>query len=95
VYSLDRYLFRRSKIRFAAALKQPVTYHHVEWWDRAEGALPNPDVQYPEPERAGAFLCSDRRLFRYKFLAGQDQQLAWTGFGGQAQMRVLLRLIWE
>jgi hypothetical protein len=67
----------------------------VEWWDRAEGALPNPDVQYPEPERAGALLCSDRRLFRYNFLAGQDQQLGWTAFGGQAQMRVLLRLIWN
>jgi uncharacterized protein len=45
---------------FAAALKQPATYKRVEWWDRDEGALPNPDVQYPELEQAAAFLCTDR-----------------------------------
>ena len=45
---------------FAAALKQPVTYKRVEWWDRSEGALPNSDVQYPELEQAAAFLCTDR-----------------------------------
>jgi uncharacterized protein len=45
---------------FAAALKQPVTYKRVEWWDKDEGALPNLDVQYPELEQAAAFLCTDR-----------------------------------
>jgi uncharacterized protein len=45
---------------FAAALRQPVTYKRVEWWDQHEGALPNPDVQYPELEQAAAFLCTDR-----------------------------------
>jgi uncharacterized protein YyaL (SSP411 family) len=45
---------------FAAALRQPVTYKRVEWWDQNEGALPNPDVQYPELQQAAAFLCTDR-----------------------------------
>jgi uncharacterized protein len=45
---------------FAAALKQPVAYKRVEWWDKDEGALPNPDVQYPELKQAAAFLCTDR-----------------------------------
>jgi hypothetical protein len=39
-----------------------VTYKRVEWWDQNEGALPNPDVQYPELQQAAAFLCTDRRL---------------------------------
>jgi uncharacterized protein YyaL (SSP411 family) len=45
---------------FATALKQPVAYKRVEWLDKDEGALPNPDVQYPELEQAAAFLCTDR-----------------------------------
>ena len=44
---------------FAAALKQPVTYKSVEWWDRSEGPLPNPDVEYPDLGEAAAFLCQD------------------------------------
>jgi uncharacterized protein YyaL (SSP411 family) len=49
-----------ARVLFAAALKQPVTYKRVEWWDQNEGALPNPDVQYPELQQAAAFLCTDR-----------------------------------
>jgi len=45
---------------FATALRQPVPYKRVEWWDHSQGALPNPDVQYPELEQAAAFLCTDR-----------------------------------
>jgi len=45
---------------FAAALKQPGAYKRIEWWDKDEGALPNPDMQYPELEQAAAFLCTDR-----------------------------------
>ena len=37
-----------------------LTYKRVEWWDQREGALPNPDVQYPELEQAAAFVCTDR-----------------------------------
>ncbi|MGI9088357.1 MAG: hypothetical protein ACR2HH_11555, partial [Chthoniobacterales bacterium] len=45
---------------FAAALKEPANDKRVEWWDRAEGPLPNPDVPYPELEKAAAFVCTDR-----------------------------------
>jgi len=46
---------------FLAAIAQPATYKRVEWWDQREGGLPNPDVQYPEVEKAAAFICTDRR----------------------------------
>jgi uncharacterized protein len=46
---------------FLAAIAQPATYKRVEGWDQGEGALPNPDVQYPEVEKAAAFICTDRR----------------------------------
>jgi uncharacterized protein YyaL (SSP411 family) len=45
---------------FAAALRRPVSYKRLEWWDPDEGALPNPDVQYPKLDSAAAFLCNDR-----------------------------------
>jgi uncharacterized protein YyaL (SSP411 family) len=36
-------------------------YKRAEWWDRDEGALPNPDVNYPPIARPAAFVCTDRR----------------------------------
>jgi hypothetical protein len=45
---------------FAAAQRAPGGYKRIEWWDRAEGGLPNPDVQYPELPRAAGFVCTDR-----------------------------------
>jgi uncharacterized protein len=45
---------------FASALKQPATYKRIEWLDRTEGALPNPDVQYPDLDSAAAYVCTDR-----------------------------------
>ncbi len=42
----------------AAALRYPSDYLQIEWWDRAEGALPNQRVQYPQLERAAAFACT-------------------------------------
>jgi len=44
---------------FAAATSYPAVYRRVEWWDRREGNLPNPDVQYPELPQAAAFICTD------------------------------------
>ena len=38
----------------------PVFYKRVDWWDRAEGPLANPDVTYPELDEAAAFLCTNR-----------------------------------
>ena len=46
---------------FHAALKVPAWYKRVEWWDRQEGDLPNPDVRYPQLDRAAAFLCTEKR----------------------------------
>jgi uncharacterized protein YyaL (SSP411 family) len=41
-----------------AALRYPSNYLRVDWWDRAEGALPNPDIHYPALSRAAAYACS-------------------------------------
>jgi uncharacterized protein YyaL (SSP411 family) len=45
---------------FTSALQYPETNKRLEWWDTREGKLPNPDVQYPELEKAAAFVCTDR-----------------------------------
>jgi uncharacterized protein YyaL (SSP411 family) len=41
-----------------AALRYPSVYRRVDWWDKREGAMPNPDVRYPELARAAAFICT-------------------------------------
>ncbi len=43
-----------------AALRIPAGFRRVEWWDSAEGALRNDDVQYPQLKRAAAFVCTER-----------------------------------
>ncbi len=45
---------------YQTVLAQPGVFRRVEWWDRAEGPLPNADVEYPKLERAAAFVCVDR-----------------------------------
>lgn len=37
------------------------TYKRLEWFDPAEGPLPNPDVQYPRSSHAAAFVCTGNR----------------------------------
>jgi len=44
-----------------AALRVPGVYRRIEWWDRAEGPLPNADVAYPALERPAAFFCAEGR----------------------------------
>lgn len=39
------------------AIRYPALYRRIEWWDRAEGPMPNPDVQYPDLGKAAAFIC--------------------------------------
>ena len=46
---------------FASAQGHPEGYKRVEWWDRTEGPMPNPDVQYPELPRAAAYVCAQNR----------------------------------
>jgi len=42
----------------AAALRYPVVYRRIDWWETREGAMPNPDVRYPQLARAAAFICT-------------------------------------
>ena len=44
---------------YAAALRYPADYLQIDWLDRAEGELPNHEIQYPEMEHAAAFACAD------------------------------------
>ena len=44
----------------AAARALPATYVRLDWWDKREGPLPNPDITYPELDTAAAFACGDR-----------------------------------
>ncbi len=46
---------------FKEALRYPTSYKRVEWWDTAEGPLPNPDVTYPSLPQAAAFICTNKR----------------------------------
>ncbi len=45
---------------YRAALSYPGLYKRAEWWDPAEGKLPNHDVEYPDLGEAAAFACSNR-----------------------------------
>lgn len=45
---------------YAAGLKYPAAYKRIEWWDKREGPMPNPDVKYPELGKAAAFACADK-----------------------------------
>ena len=49
----------KAQALFKAAVRYPAGYRRIEWWDRREGALPNPDVQYPELPEAAAFVCTN------------------------------------
>jgi uncharacterized protein YyaL (SSP411 family) len=42
---------------FRVAIRHPVFHKRVEWFDPAEGPLPNADVEYPKLEGPAAFLC--------------------------------------
>lgn len=46
---------------FSTLQHLPQWYKRIEWWDRAEGNLPNPDVGYPPTKRAAAFVCTESR----------------------------------
>lgn len=46
---------------YQKALTYPGSYRRIEWWDKSEGEMPNPDVQYPALPRAAAFACANQR----------------------------------
>ncbi len=54
---------------FTSALKYPISYKQVEWWDRGEGALPNSDVEFPDLKRAAAFICASERCSKPAYSA--------------------------
>ncbi|HEY6251245.1 MAG TPA: hypothetical protein VI685_14910, partial [Candidatus Angelobacter sp.] len=64
---------------FNAALAYPSSYKRLEWWDRREGNLPNPDVQYPELKTAAAFICTTTTcsspIFKVEDLAARVDRL--------------------
>jgi uncharacterized protein YyaL (SSP411 family) len=44
---------------FDSAIRHAVVYRRIEWWDRREGNMPNPDVRYPQLPRPAAFICTN------------------------------------
>ncbi len=44
---------------FKAAIAGPAVYSRIEFYDRAEGVLPNSDVEYPDLGKAAVFSCGD------------------------------------
>ncbi len=50
-----------AKSLFKAGLNQFSTYKRIEWWDKREGNMPNPDVEYPQLPKAAAFVCTNSR----------------------------------
>jgi uncharacterized protein YyaL (SSP411 family) len=64
---------------FRIALTCPSTYKRVEWYDSAEGPLPNSDVQYPNFPKPAAFVCTgmvcSRPAFSPDDLARQLQKI--------------------
>lgn len=68
-----------AKALFDAALMYPSSYKRLEWWDRKEGNLPNPDVQYPELKKAAAFICTNTTcsspIFKVDDLAARVDKL--------------------
>ncbi|HET8942487.1 MAG TPA: DUF255 domain-containing protein, partial [Rudaea sp.] len=46
---------------FVAMQHLPQWYKRIDWWDKTQGPLPNPDVRYPSPKRAAAFVCTQSR----------------------------------
>ncbi|MFM9879562.1 MAG: thioredoxin domain-containing protein [Burkholderiaceae bacterium] len=50
----------RSAALFKSALGQAAVFRRIEWWDTAEGKLPNPDVQYPPLQKPAAFVCTNQ-----------------------------------
>lgn len=49
----------RSVALYAGALRYPQAFKRAEWWDKREGKLANPDVDYPDyPDGPAAFACT-------------------------------------
>ena len=43
-----------------AARAYPGQYKRIDWWDKREGPLPNPDISYPQLTQSAAFACANQ-----------------------------------
>ena len=64
-----------AKALFAAANRYPLAYIRVEWFDRKEGKMPNPDTEYPDMPKAAAFACANNRCSRPVYKPEEVAQL--------------------
>ncbi len=56
---------------YDACLRVAGAYKRLDWWDRDEGPLPNPDVAYPKLKRPAAFVCTENTCSTPIFVPGQ------------------------
>ena len=65
----------------SAALRYPADYLQIDWWDRADGPLPNPEIQYPTLDRAAAFACTATACSMPVFNAAEIEPACKIGAG--------------
>jgi uncharacterized protein YyaL (SSP411 family) len=46
---------------FKTAIAYPTYFKRVDWWDKSEGPMVNPDVVYPSRKTAAAYICTNNR----------------------------------
>jgi uncharacterized protein YyaL (SSP411 family) len=63
----------RARQLHAVARAFPARYKRLEWLDLREGAMPNPDVEYPDMGEPAAFACSNRICSYPSFTAEELQ----------------------
>ena len=70
---------KAAKKLHAAAHNLPLIYKRIDWWDKREGAMINPDVEYPEMEKPAAFACANSLcslpVFEPENLIGQVKRM--------------------
>lgn len=67
----------RAQALFKSAIAQAAVFRRIEWWDTAEGKLPNPDVQYPPLQKPAAFVCTNQTCSSPLYLAADiSRQIA-------------------
>ncbi|MCB9030047.1 MAG: thioredoxin domain-containing protein [Deltaproteobacteria bacterium] len=63
----------------AFARSYPINYKRVDLWDKSEGPMINPDVQYPSLAKPAAFVCTENKcslpLFTTKSLESTIKRL--------------------
>ena len=59
---------------FRVGLKYPTLYKRTEWYDAAEGLLPDSDVNYPKFAGAAGFVCTGTTCSRPAFSVGDFER---------------------